>query len=221
MSRHDKYFPNESAQYREQRNALLDKELALRTELAELAALRQQLPLGGQIKEDYAFTDVKSGSTVTLSALFEANKSLILYSFMFAPDADSPCPMCHSITDAFNGTAAHVNDRASFAVVCKAPAEKMQAWAKQHHWDKLRILSSFNNTYNADYHAETDSGEQLPALNVFTQHDGKIYHFYALEALYAKVEGQPRHADLLWPLWNLLDLTPEGRGTDWYPRFSY
>jgi len=31
----------------------------------------------------------------------------------------------------------------------------------------------------------------------------------------------PRHVDPIWPLWNLFDFTPEGRGTNWYPKLSY
>jgi len=30
-----------------------------------------------------------------------------------------------------------------------------------------------------------------------------------------------RHVDFMWPLWNILDRTPEGRGSDWGPRLEY
>jgi predicted dithiol-disulfide oxidoreductase (DUF899 family) len=30
-----------------------------------------------------------------------------------------------------------------------------------------------------------------------------------------------RHVDMMWPLWNVLDATPEGRGTDWFPSRQY
>lgn len=84
-------------------------------------------------------------------------------------------------------------------------------------------MSSGNNTYNADYFAETADGAQMPAINVFRKTDHGIFHFYSAELLYAPTEaGQnPRHADLIWPLWNLFDLTPDGRGVDWFPKYSY
>lgn len=90
-------------------------------------------------------------------------------------------------------------------------------------WRNLRLLSSAHNSFNADYHGETSDGGQIPALNVFVRRDGKIYHFYNTELLYAQsTPGQdPRHVDLIWPLWNLFDLTPEGRGTKWNPQLAY
>jgi predicted dithiol-disulfide oxidoreductase (DUF899 family) len=84
-------------------------------------------------------------------------------------------------------------------------------------------LSSAKNSYNADYHAEDASGSQWPVLNVFTR-DGKgIYHSYASELLFAPADpGEDRrHVDMIWPLWNLLDVTPQGRGTDFRPKLSY
>jgi predicted dithiol-disulfide oxidoreductase (DUF899 family) len=84
-------------------------------------------------------------------------------------------------------------------------------------------LSSAKSTYNQDYHAENAQGNQLPALNVFVRRGGTIHHFYNTEMLYAPADpGQnERHVDLIWPLWNLFDLMPEGRGETWYPRLRY
>jgi predicted dithiol-disulfide oxidoreductase (DUF899 family) len=84
-------------------------------------------------------------------------------------------------------------------------------------------VSSANNTYSRDYLAEAADGRQLPVMTVFVRRDGAIRHFYSTEALWSSHEqGQDsRHVDMLWPLWNLLDLTPEGRGTDWYPELGY
>ena len=67
-----------------------------------------------------------------------------------------------------------------------------------------------------------EDGDQLPALNVFTRSDRRIHHFYNTELLYVPPEpGQDgRHVDMIWPLWNLFDLTPEGRGEDWYPKLK-
>jgi predicted dithiol-disulfide oxidoreductase (DUF899 family) len=141
---------------------------------------------------------------------------------MYAPEAEKPCPMCTSILDGLNGNSPHVNDRVNFAVVARAPIQKIRSWALSRSWKNLRLLSSLKNTYNADYFAENSASDQLPALNVFYKTAEGIYHFYNTELLYVPPEkGQnPRHVDLIWPLWNLFDLTPEGRGTNWFPKLS-
>ena len=233
MSRHhDIAFPGESAAYREARDNLLDREIALRRHLEEVAALRRRLPRGGPLKEDYVFaegspdlTDSCGSTSIKFSQLFAPGKSsLIVYGFMYGPGADdTPCPMCTSLLDSLDGSALHVRELVNLVIVARASLERIRAWAAQRHWHNLRLLSSANNSYNQDYFAEDADGDQVPALNVFTKSGGKIFHCYNSELFFAGNEpGQnPRHCDLIWPLWNLLDLTPQGRGTDWYPKTSY
>jgi predicted dithiol-disulfide oxidoreductase (DUF899 family) len=87
----------------------------------------------------------------------------------------------------------------------------------------LRLLSSAGSTYNRDDFAQTTQGHQRPMLNVFHREGETIRHFWGSELLYAPTEpGQdPRHVDTIEPLWNLYDLTPEGRGTDWDEQLHY
>jgi len=224
---HQQRFPNEDHNYRVARNALLSKEIELRKYIAEVAALRQQLPLGGKLKEDYIFdqgaTDLNDHNFVKplrFTELFEADKnSLVVYSFMYGPNANSPCPMCTSLLDSLNGNAASIQERVNMVVVAKASIQKIRAWARQRGWDKLRLLSSENNQFNLDYFSENADGEQWPNINVFRKTSDGIYHFYNSELFFvAPEEGQdPRHVDSIWPLWNVFDFTPDGRGTDWYP----
>src|SRR5439155_14123926 len=103
-----------------------------------------------------------------------------------------------------------------------SPIARIRAFARQRGWNPLRLLSSASNTYNLDYKGESKDGDQQPSLNVFVRRGGKIYHFWHSEALFeaADPEGESCHVDLIWPLWNLLDLTPEGRG-DFHPELSY
>ena len=224
---HDKRFPGESDDYRTARDSLLSAELALRRQIEEVAAQRRALPPGGPLKEDYVFAEaLGSGETkeTRFSQLFEDGKdSLFVYSFMFAPKDENPCPACTSLLDGLNGSAPHIRDRVSFAVVGKAPLPRLLDWAEGRGWSNLRLLSSEGNSYNADYFGETPDGGQIPAINIFRRTTNGIHHAYNSELLYAPwEEGQHgRHADMLWPLWNVLDLTPDGRGTDWFPRFSY
>lgn len=221
---HDKKFPGESTQYRTQRNRLLSAEIELRQRIEDLGKMRSELPLGGKIKEDYTFRELNNDKEkdIKLSQLFEGHKtSLVIYSYMYGPKMENPCPACTSLIDGFNGTAKHITDRVNLAVVAKSPIKRIAEWAKTRNWDNIHLLSSENNSYNADYFAETQDGSQIPACNVFTKTPEGIFHFYSTELLYAPLQGHPRHMDLMWPVWNLLDITPEGRGTDWFPKLSY
>lgn len=213
-------FPNESGAYRAARDQLLQAEVALRNQVAEVARQRRELPLGGQVKEDYEFAELRDAGRirrVKMSELFGEQDSLFLYSFMYGPRAEQPCPMCTSLLDALDGNAPQISERTSFAVVARSPIERVAEFAEQRGWRNLRIVSSHDNDYNLDYFAENADGEQLPMANVFVRRDGAMHHFWGSELLYADVEGQPRHMDLMWPLWNVFDTIPAGRGTDWYP----
>ncbi len=215
------HFPNESEEYRQARSTLLDEETRLREQIARVAELRAQLPSGGVIKEDYEFDEVdRNGAIgkVRLSELFETGKdSLFLYGFMYGPENENPCPMCSSFLDGLNGNAPHLAERINVAVTAKSPIHRIADYSRARGWDKLRMLSSQNNGYGMDYFSENEKGEQMPMANVFVRRNGVVQHFWGSEMLYADIEGQPRHLDLMWPLWNVLDTTPEGRGTEWYP----
>jgi len=224
-------LPGEVDSYRRARNRLLQAEIDLRRRVEEVAALRRQLPLGGKILEDYVFEEgpadleaLPSVRQVALSELFGPGKdSLVIYSFMFGPKMKAACPMCSSIIDALNGTAVHASQRLRLAVVAKSPLERIRSFARERGLNRLRLLSSARNNYNRDYYGEDAEGGQQPSLNVFVRRGGKIHHSYHSELLLVPSEpGQnQRHVDMIWPLWNLLDFTPEGRGADWYPSLTY
>ena len=222
-------FPGESAQYREARDRLLEKEAGLRRVTEAVAAARRELPPGGVVPQDYVFQGAGAGgcpADVRFSELFAPGKdSLVIYNMMFprALDEDLPCPSCTQFIDSFDGAAEHIAQRVNLAVVAKAPLPRILAHAKQRGWRRLRLLSSAASMYNRDYLAENADGSQMPMLNVFRRDGGTIRHFWGSELLYAPSEpGQdPRHGDTIDALWNLFDLTPEGRGTNWYPELSY
>ncbi len=222
-SLHSIRFPGESAQYRAARDQLLQAEMKLRKQLEQVAAQRRKLPLGGEVTHDYVFHRM-SGDEVRFSQLFRPGKdSLIVYSFMFGPEMKAACPSCTSILDGLNGASPHVNQRVNLAVVAKSPVERIREFARGRGWNHLPLLSSAGNSYNHDYQGENQDGNQIPSLNVFTRREGKCFHFYHTELLFAPAEpGQDgRHVDLIWPIWNLFDYTPEGRGTKWNPKLTY
>jgi predicted dithiol-disulfide oxidoreductase (DUF899 family) len=219
-------FPNENADYRKARNGLLSAEIELRRQIERVAALRRALPLGGPPPEDYAFAEASSNdgaARVRLSELFGKHSALVAYSYMYGPQMEKPCPSCTSLLDGLNGQAEHIQQRVGFVVIAKSPIERIRAAARERGWTRLRLLSSAGNTYNRDYHGEDASGSQRPCLNIFTRRDGTVRHFWASEMMVAPTDpGQdPRHVDMIWPLWNVLDCVPEGRGSDWRPQLRY
>jgi len=238
-------FPGESAEYRAARNRLLEREIELRRAMEAVAAARRRLPPGGVVPENYAFHGRGpdgSPAEVRLSELFAPGKdSLVIYSMMFprARDDDSPgpqagqtallplsegpCPSCTGLLDQLDGAAEHAAQRVNLAVAAKAPIERVLTFAAERGWRRLRMLSSAGTTYNRDYLAEDPDGDQRPMLNVFHRDGDTIRHFWGSELLYASADpGQdPRHVGTIEPLWNLFDLTPQGRGTDWYEQLSY
>jgi predicted dithiol-disulfide oxidoreductase (DUF899 family) len=230
-SLHTMRFPGEGEEYRAARDELLEAERDLRRHVEEVAAQRRRLPLGGPVDEDYVFEegprDLRATETikqVRFSQLFEPGKdTLIVYSLMFGPQMEKACPMCTSMLDGLDGQAPHVTQRVNLVVAAKSPIRRIREHARERGWTRLRLVSTGGTSYNRDYHAETADGSQIPALNVFVRRGDRVHHFYNAELLYApSAEGQdPRHVDFIWPLWNLLDLTPGGRGTDWYPRLAY
>jgi len=125
--------------------------------------------------------------------------------------------------DALDGQARHVTQQASLVIIAKTPIDKLKSFARERGWRSLRLLSSAHNRYNVDYHGEAKDGAQLPMLNVFTRRDGAIFHTWASEMFFTPNEPgeNPRHIDMIWPLWNVLDLTPEGRGKNWFPKLAY
>src|SRR5262245_23960858 len=101
-------LPNETPEYRAARNALLAEEEALVAKVKAVAALRRKLPLGGRLKEDYVFVAANEddlSTEIRFSELFGSKRSLILYSFMFGPNWDHPCPSCTSLIDGFDRAA--------------------------------------------------------------------------------------------------------------------
>ena len=238
-------FPGESADYRAARDRLLEQEIELRRATEAVAVSRRALPTGGPVPEDYVFDGVgRAGAptNVKLSELFVPGKhSLVIYNFMFPRDPgdtsagpaigktallplrEGPCPSCTALLDQLDGAAEHATQHINLAVVAKTSLPRLLTFAEERGWRRLRLLSSAANTYNRDYHGETAEGFQRPMLNVFHRDRDTIRHFWGSELFYAPTDGDqdPRHVSTLEPLWNLFDLTPDGRPSGWYERLSY
>lgn len=217
----------ESAAYRARRQELLEAEIALKDQIERVAALRRALPLD-TVVEDYAFRegprDLAAGDapvrTVRLTDLFDRpDQTLVLVQFMFGGKQTQFCPMCTMWADGYDGVVPHLRQRVAFGVVVAGDVAAVRGWARERGWRHVRILSAAGTTFKRDFGMEDADGGQRPGVSVFRLGpDGRPRHFYTQCAMMA--EGHWRGMDLLSPVWNFLDLTPEGRG-DWMPKRSY
>lgn len=222
-----KFKAAKPAQYQKQRAALLKAELNLLDQIEAVARLRRELPLV-RVTKDYVFREgppdlaINSASSffsTKLSELFAPGKdSLIVDHLMFGAKEEVACPMCSMWADGYNAVARHVGNRTNFVLVAKAPLAKLRDWARARNWHDIRLLSSYDNTFNRDFGFEDKDGDQLPGISVFRRHDGTIYHFYSQQAGLAP--GRYRGIDLFSPVWNLFDALPEGR-EEWFPQHFY
>lgn len=221
-----------SPDYVDARAELLRAEAALRDERERVAAMRRRLPPGPAMDQyeftegprDFGSADPSTYTTTRLDELVPADRPLVVYHMMFGPDDDEACPMCSTWVDGLHGVAHHLGRRVEFAVIAKATLDKLRAWALRRGWNGLRLLSSGNTSFNLDLGVEADGGAQEPGISVFTKDDdGAVRHRYTMQADLGipGVQGaDQRGVDLYSPVWHVLDLLPEGRGS-WYPDNSY
>lgn len=212
-------IPNESVDYRHARNALLAEEIELRRHIERVAEQRRALPPGGIVPKDYVL--VGERGPVSFSSLFGDKQTLAVYSYMYGPQRAQPCPMCTSLMAAWDGEALDVEQRIALVMVARSPIERLLAVKKERGWQHLKLYSDLDGAFTRDYVSADD--KDVPGFNVFTRRDGSIRHFWSGEmgSITADPGQDPRGAPDLMPLWTILDSTPEGRGSDWYPSLNY
>ena len=218
---------NESNEYLSQREELRRAEIELMKQRELVANLRRQLPKGATI-EDYPFDegpmDLEAGDMAErtrLSQLFTGpDRSLIIYHFMFGKKQTKPCPMCTAWIDCMNGIAHHLAQNVDFAIVAAADLVTLREYARVRGWNRLRLLSAGSSTFKYDFGSEDREGNQDSTISVFTRdNDGTLRHFYSGHP-WLGPDIRERGIDELNPIWNFLDLTPQGRG-DWYAKLNY
>jgi predicted dithiol-disulfide oxidoreductase (DUF899 family) len=211
--------PNESPEYRAARDALLAEEIELRRHAERVAALRRALPPGGPVPRDYAF--VGENGPTTLAGLFADHDTLVIYKYMFGPERANPCPMCTSLMAAFESKIPDISQRIALAFVARSPIERLVAAKQARGWSSMPVYSDPSGAFTRDYVSAEDA--DVPGLVVFTRRDGTIRHFWSGEMSGEMADpGQdPRGSPEMDPLWLLLDTTPGGRGTDWYPKLAH
>jgi len=219
---------NESAEYLTKREEVRRAEIELMRQRERVAELRRALPKGAEV-QDYEFlegpTSLREGDEpvkkVRLSELFTSpDRALMIYHLMFGKEQTMPCPMCTAWIDGYNGVAHHMAQNIDFAIVAAAEPVTLRAYARERGWDKLHLLSAGDSTFKYDLGSEDKEGRQDSTISVFTKDsDGTLYHFYSGHPWLAP-EIKERGIDELSPVWNLLDLTPQGRG-EFYTSLDY
>ena len=213
-------YPNDSARYREARTALLVEEIELRRQIERVAALRRELPPGGEAR-DYAFLD-EAGKSVGLADLFGRHDTLVSYFWMFGPERETACPMCTAFLGAMDIPVRDLSQRVAFAAIGRSPVARQLAFARERGWRNLKFYATVGDDFARDYRGLAADGSEWPALDVWLRQGTKVRHFWGSELGGTADPGQdPRGAPDPTPLWNILDLTPGGRGTDWYPKLAY
>lgn len=212
-------FPNESDEYRKARNDLLAEEIELRRHIWRVAEQRRALPPGGEVTREYRF--VGKNGEVGLEELFGDKQTLVVYSMMYGPQRKMGCPMCTAQLTAWDGEVPHLEQRIALVVVARSPYERIASYGGERGWRHLKLYSDPSGDFTADYVGERDA--DMPAYTVFTRRGGTIRHFYSCEGGFEIADpGQDaNNAPDMNPLWIILDTTPEGRGTDWYPGLEY
>lgn len=219
---------DEPAEYAKRREELRQAEVDLMHHREKVASLRRQLP-EGTIVEDYEFLegprDLDDGdepvTSVRLSELFTSpTRALVVQHVMYGKAQTSPCPMCTMWVDGLNAAAPHIAQNADYVIAAAADPPALRAHARKRGWTNIRLLSCGDNTFQYDFRAEDEQGNQDSTLSVFMlDPDGTPRHFYSAHPQMADDIGE-RGIDLLTPVYNLLDLTPHGRG-DWYASLEY
>jgi predicted dithiol-disulfide oxidoreductase (DUF899 family) len=219
---------NESEEYLARREELRRAEIELRQQRERVAELRRRLPQGPAVR-DYVFEEVPAKldaedspiQTVRLSELFTApDRSVVLYHFMFGKRQEKPCPMCTAWIDGFNGVAHHLAQNLDFAIVAAADPVSLRGNARVRGWNRLRLLSAGGGTFKYDLGSEDKDGNQDSMISVFTRdNDGTIRHSYSGHPWLAP-DLKERGIDELTPIWNIMDLTRQGRG-EFYAKLDY
>jgi predicted dithiol-disulfide oxidoreductase (DUF899 family) len=215
-------FPGESAAYRAARRALLEEEIEFRRHMTRLVEQRRALPPGPVIEKAYRFLD-ENGFEVGLVDLFGDKTTLVTYFWMFGPERGRPCPMCTNWLGAVNGNATDIKQRVALKILGRSPVERQFLFAQERGWRHLDFIQTVGDDYARDLGLINEDGTENPALVVFRREGDEVRLFWASEMSREMADpGQdPRDAPDIAALWSILDLTPDGRGSDWYPKLSY
>lgn len=215
-------FPGGSADYEAARQKLLAEEIELRRHMTRVSEQRRALPPGPVIEKNYRFKD-EQDFEIGMRDLFGDKDTLVTYFWMYGPQRGRPCPMCTNLLGSLNGNAADIKQRVALKILGRSTVERQFAFAQERGWRDLNFVQTVGDDYAKDLGLLQPDGSEYPALTVYRREGDTVRLFWASEMTREMADpGQdPRDAPDLASLWNVLDLTPGGRGTDWYPKLNY
>lgn len=189
------------AEWNDHRAVLLQQEKALTRMKDAVSALRRRMPVV-EITPDYRFAG--PDGSVSLLDLFEGRPQLIVQHFMFHPSWDAGCDGCSMMAEHI-GPLSHLHARStSFALVSRAPLDKLLAYRDRMGW-RLPWVSSSGSTFNEDFGATVDD-EERHAVSAFVRRGDRIFHSWSTFA---------RGEEPFMAVFDLLDITPYGRQEEW------
>lgn len=212
-------------QWLEARRRLLAQEKEMTRRHDELNATRRRLPM---VKVDKEYVFAGPGGTTTLNDLFGDKRQLVVQHVMFGPDWDQPCPGCSAALDELSpGVLEHVASRdTAFALVSRAPYEKIAAKAKERGWTAAPWYSAYGSDFNYDYQVSLDAergqsdynyrpepgllggdrSAEMPGYSCFLRDRDEVFHTYSAFA---------RGTEYVGNAYTFLDMTALGRQEDW------
>jgi predicted dithiol-disulfide oxidoreductase (DUF899 family) len=214
-------FPNESKEYRDARTKLLREEIELRRQIQRVAELRRTLPPGGEAN-DYRFLDAE-GRERSFADLFGSHDVLFTYFWMYGPERDRPCSMCTSFVGSLDIPSPDIQQHVAIAIIARSPVSRQLEFAKERGWRNLNFFQSIGDEFAIDYRGLDENRREDAIVAVWIRSGDKVRLFWAAEGGLetADLGFDPHLAPDPTPLWNILDWTPQGRGTDWYPKLEY
>jgi len=217
-------FPGESKAYQKARTALLGKEIELQRMLDAVAKERRKLPPGPAIAKDYRFATMNGGDPVGLADLFGGRDTLVAYFWMYGPERPRPCPMCTNLLGPLDANAPDIEQRVALVVLGRSPVERQIAFAQERGWQHLKFAQTIGDEFALDFGGlDPKKGWEYPVMMVF-QRDGDAVRLFWKGAMTGEMADKgkdPRGGPDIGTVWTVLDMTPEGRGKDWYPKLSY
>jgi predicted dithiol-disulfide oxidoreductase (DUF899 family) len=211
------------------RKDLLAREKAHTRARDALAADRRRLPMV-RVEKPYVF-EGPAGPTA-FADVFEGRGQLIVQHVMFDPEWDAACPSCTAGVDELSDALIrHLAERdTTYALVARAPYEKVAAYRAQRGWT-LPFYSSSGSDFNYDYDVSIDAsrqpvrfnfreGDELaaagqtwlldgpseqPGVSCFLKVGDEVFHTYSAYARGVDFGG----------VYGFLDLTALGRQEEW------
>jgi predicted dithiol-disulfide oxidoreductase (DUF899 family) len=115
-----------------------------------------------------------------------------------------------------------IEQRVGFAVLGRSPVARQLAFARERGWRNLKFYQTVGDDFAKNYRGLAPDGSEWPAFDVWVKDGDTVRHFWGSELGGTADPCQdPRGAPDPTPLWNILDLTPDGRGETWYPKLEY